>query len=162
MGVDVDDKPLRRQHLGFGIGHKPPRDRLQTQRKLVDGYRLDEIVVGAHLEPGDALRLARMRAEDGKVSPGTAIPRRPYHVKAAKSGHFDVHKRNVVVAFQQQRQAFPPVAGEVAFKPAHPNGCGSVLSRHLVVLYHKNLHFPASSFFPVFRSMSFPVANSSS
>ena len=36
------------------------------------------------------------------------------------------------------------------------------LGRQLVVLYHKNLHFPASSFFPVFSSMSFPVANSSS
>ena len=77
------------------------RNRLQTQRKLVDGYRLDEIVVGAHLEPCDALRLARMRTEDGKISPGTAIPRRPYHVKAAKSGHFDVYKPNVVVTFQQ-------------------------------------------------------------
>ncbi|GAA3121809.1 hypothetical protein GCM10020254_81320 [Streptomyces goshikiensis] len=92
-----------------GRGRRPPQQRADPRDQLVQGERLDEVVVGARLQAVDALAdgVERGQDEDGRTVAHRA--QLPADAEAVEDGHHDVEDDRVRLPGRHLGEAREPV-----------------------------------------------------
>ena len=117
------------EHRG-PLGLAPPRERAQPRQQLGERERLDEVVVGAAVEAGDAVldRVARGQHQHGRPDAGAAQPPAGLEAVEARQHHVE-HDRVVGVRLRHPERVLAvrrhvggePLAGQPAPDQArHP------------------------------------------
>ena len=96
--LEVDDQVLAAQRAaGLGVGQLAvgaAQQRLDAADQLADAERLDEVVIGAHLEPDHLVDLVRARGEEEDRRARLA-PQLAEHLEAVDPGQPDVEHHEV-------------------------------------------------------------------
>ena len=102
------------------LGAGASEQRAQPRAQLLERERLDEVVVGARVQSGDAVRdgVARGEHEHGRVVAGRAQP--AADLQPVRLGHQHVEDDRVrrLVGERVERRA--AVGGELDLVPVHP------------------------------------------
>ena len=103
-------RSAKRSTLGRGLD--APQQRAQAREQLAQGERLDQVVVGAGIEAGDAVvdRVARGEHEDRRAVAGLAHA--PAHLEAVDVRHGDVEHDGVDLLAGDAVERLAAVLGE--------------------------------------------------
>jgi hypothetical protein len=98
----------------------PSQQRAQPRLELLQGERLDQVVVRARVEPGHAIvdRVARRQHQHRR--PIARVAQSPAHLQPVDPGHRDIEDHRVLARVRQPVQRLAPVRGQrdvVAVKP---------------------------------------------
>ncbi len=89
MAPRVDDEVAGDERAG-AVAAPPPQERVEPRGELGEGERLDEVVVGAGLEPGDAVVDLVARGQDADRDVDAVGPHPADHADAVEVGHHHV------------------------------------------------------------------------
>ena len=124
VGDRVEHQVGVAQHLAVAVVRCAAQQRAQPRLQLAQRERLDEVVVGADVEPLDAVvdRVARGQHQDRRAVAGRAQP--PAHLQPVDPGHRHVEDDRVGRPLRRARRAprAPSAASVhlVALEPQRP------------------------------------------
>ena len=116
------------------------QQRAQPGLQLAQGERLDQVVVGARVEPGDAVvdRVARREHEDGGAVAGRAQPAAHLEPVDARHRHVEHDRVDVVADEVVERRA--AVLGHVHVVAVERQRALQRLAHGRLVVDHQHLH----------------------
>ncbi len=124
----------RRDRLGA------PPQRLHPGEQLLQGERLGDVVIGAHLERLYFEIDGILRGQHQHRHPLAAIAQRPQHLEARQGGQAQVEHEHVVVAAGREAQPFGAVPDQVRVEARLGQAPLHVLSDGLVVFDDEDFH----------------------
>ena len=134
------ERSAKREHLVVADGAlRRSRARIRA-RQLLEGERLDEVVVGAGVEAGHPVVDRRPGGEhqDRGVVAGLAEP--PAHLEPVHAGHGHVQHDGVSRALGVGTKRGRPVLGELGLVALEPQGAIERLAHRRFVVDHQHSH----------------------
>ncbi len=137
--VDVEGQIGEAEDLARA--RRSPQKGAHAGEELVEGERLGEVVVGAGIEAGDAVRdevAHREHQDGGRIAVG-AEP--PAHLEAVDARHQKVEHDGVDVLGRQHVERFGSLAREPHFVAFQREGAAHRPANGRLVVHHEDSHF---------------------
>ena len=132
MTRSASDRTVASVRLG------PPQQRAQPRLQLAQRERLDQVVVGARVEPRDAVVDGVARGEHQHRRPVAAGAHPAAHLQPVDPGHRDVEHDGVAVAAAQRLERDAPVGRERHVVAREPQGAVERRPHRGLVVDHQN------------------------
>ena len=118
----------------------PAQQGAQAGQQFVEIERLDQVIVGARVEPLDAGRRAVARRNDQHRQVGAALARRAQHVHALQAGQAQVEQHQVVVETVERQLRLAAVAHPVHRIAFATQAIDQALADHRIIFHQQQSH----------------------
>ena len=120
-----------------------PQQRAQPREQLLERERLDQVVVGAGVEPADAVghRVARGEDEHRRAVAGGAQP--AAHLEPVHVRHQHVEHQRIRRADRQRVERLGAVGGQLGLVALQPQRAVDGVAHRRLVVDHEDAHAPA-------------------
>ena len=128
------------QHLAVAAARAAPQQRAQPREQLLERERLDQVVVGARVEPAHAVghRVARGQDEHRRAVAGGAQP--AAHLEPVHARHQHVEHQRVGRAGRQRVERLGAVGGQLGLVALQPQRAVDRLTHRRLVVDHQDAH----------------------